>query len=51
MGYKTYEVVVVVFLLLLLAFDVFVPTSALPLLLMDKWVVQISLNVSTFYKS
>jgi hypothetical protein len=31
---------------LLLSFDVFVPTSALPLLFLDKWFGQIYLNVS-----
>ena len=43
------EVKVVVFvsslLLLLLLFDVFVPTSAHPLLFVDKWVAQIHFNV------
>ena len=34
-------------LLLLLLFDVFVPSSAQPLLLLDKWFVQIYLNVNS----
>ena len=42
---ETFEVVVVV-LLLLLSFDVFVLTSAHPLFFMDKWFVQMYLNVS-----
>ena len=42
---QTSEVVVVVVLLLLLSFDVCVSTSAHPLLLLDKWYVQIYLNV------
>ena len=46
-GIQTFEVVVVVLsLLLLLSFDVFVPTSAHPLLFVDKWFVQIYLNVN-----
>ena len=45
-GIQTFEVVVVVLL-----FDVFVPTSAHPLLFLDKWVVQICLYVSFLYKS
>ena len=44
-GIQTLEVVVVMFLLLLLSFDVFVPTSAQPLLFLDKWFVQIHLHV------
>ena len=44
---QTFEIVVVVLLLLLLLFDVFVPTSAHPLLRLDKWSVQIHLNVSS----
>ena len=39
------EVVVVVLLFLLLSFDVFAPTSALPLLFLDKWFGQIYLSV------
>ena len=35
-GIQTFEVVVDVVLLLLLSFDVFVPTSAQPLLFLDK---------------
>ena len=42
---QTFKVVVFVLLLLLLLFDVFVPTSAHPLLLLDKWFVQVYLNV------
>ena len=43
---KTFEVmVVVVLLLLMLSFDVLVPTSAHPLLFLDKWLLQIYLNV------
>ena len=45
-GIQTFNVVVVVLLLLWVSFDVFVPTSARPLLFLDKWFVQIYLNVS-----
>jgi hypothetical protein len=46
-GIKRFKVVVVVVLLfLLLLFDVFVPISACPLLFVDKWFIQIYLNVS-----
>ena len=45
-GIQTFEVVIIVLLLLLLSFDVFVPTSAHTFLVMDKWFVQIYLNVS-----
>jgi hypothetical protein len=38
--------VVVVLLILLLSFDVFIPKSAHPLLYLDKWFVQIYLNIS-----
>ena len=48
-GIQTFKVVVVVLLLLLLSFDVFVPTSAHPLLFLDKWFVQIYLNVNSIY--
>ena len=44
-GIQTFEVVVVVWLFLLLSFDVFVPISAHPLLFFNKWFVQIYLNV------
>ena len=44
-GIHTFEVVVVV-LLLLLSFDIFVLTSAHPLLFVDMWFVQMYLNVS-----
>ena len=46
---QTFKVMVVVLLLLLLLllFDVFVPSSAQPLLLLDKWFVQIYLNVNS----
>ena len=43
---QTYEVVVVVLLIMLLSFNVFVPTSAHPLLFLDEWFVQRYLNVS-----
>ena len=37
-GIQTFEVMIIVLLLLLLSFDdVFVPTSAHPLLFMDNW--------------
>jgi hypothetical protein len=42
-GRQTFEVVVV-----MLLFDVFVPTSAHLLLLLDKWFVQIYLNVNLY---
>jgi hypothetical protein len=42
---QTFEVVVGVLLLFLLSLDVFVPTSAHPLLFLDKWIVQIYLDV------
>ena len=41
-GTQTFEVVVVV---VLLSFDAIVPTSAHPLLFLDKWFVQIYFNV------
>ena len=44
-GIQTCEVVVVVLLLLFMLFDVFVPTSAHPLLFLEKWSVQIYLSV------
>ena len=44
-GMQTFEIMVVVLLLWLLLFDVFVPTSAHLLLFLDKWFVQIHLNV------
>ena len=43
---QTFKVVVVVLLLLFLSFDVFVPTSAHPLLFLDKEFVQMYLSVS-----
>ena len=43
---QTFEVEVVVLLLLLLLFDVLVPITARPLVLLDKWVVQIYLNAN-----
>jgi hypothetical protein len=46
---QTFEVAVVVLLRLLLSFDGFVPTSAHLLLVLDKWFVQIYLNVSYLY--
>ena len=45
-GIHAFEVVVVVLLFFLLLFDVFVPTSVNPLLILDKPFVQIYLNVS-----
>ena len=45
-GIQTFKSVVVVLLLLLLFFDIFVPTSAHPLLFLNKWVVQLYLNDS-----
>ena len=44
-GIQTFKVMVVVVLLLLLSFNVFVPTSAHPLLPLDNWFVQIYKNV------
>ena len=38
---QTFKVMIVVLLLLFLLLDVFVPTSAHPLLFLDKWYVQI----------
>ena len=44
---QTFKVVVVVLLFLLLSFDVvFVPTNGPHLLFLDKWFVQLYLNVS-----
>ena len=43
-GMQTFEVVIAVLLILLLLFDVFVPTSAHPLLFLDNWFAQIYLN-------
>ena len=43
-GIQTFEVVIVVFLLLLLCFHVFVLTSTHPLLILDKWFNQIYLK-------
>ena len=45
-GIQTLEVVIVVLLLLWLLFDAFIPTSTHPLLVLDKWFIQICLNVS-----
>ena len=45
-GIQTIEVVLVVLLLLLLLSNVSVPTSANPLLFLDKWFVQIYSNVN-----
>ena len=50
-GIQTFEVVIVVLLLLLLSYDVFVPISALPLLTFGQVVVQIYINVSGDFKS
>ena len=41
MKYKTFKVVVIVLLSL---FDLFIPTSANPLLFLDKWFILIYLN-------
>ena len=46
-GMQTFEIVVIVLLLLLLSFDVFVPASAHHLLFLDKWFVQTYLNVNS----
>ena len=43
---KHYKSVVVALLLLLLSFDVFATTSAYPSLSLDKWFVQIYINVN-----
>jgi hypothetical protein len=48
-GIQIREVVVVMSLLLLLSFDIFVPTSAHLLLFLDKWFPQISLNVGLWF--
>jgi len=40
-GRQTLKVLVVVLLLLLLSFDIFVPTSAHPLTCLNKWFVQV----------
>ena len=45
-GLQTFKVVVLVLLLLLLSSDVFVPSSVHPLIFLDKWFIQIYLNVS-----
>jgi len=42
---QTLKVVVIVFLLLLMSFDVFVPTSVHPLLVLEKCYIQTYLNV------
>ena len=42
---QTFEVAVVVLLVLLLQFDIFIPTSTHLLLFLDKWFVQMYLNV------
>ena len=44
-GIQTFEVVVVM-LLVLLSFFKFVPANAHPLLFVEKWFVQICVNVS-----
>ena len=46
-GMQTCEIVIVMLLLLLLSFDVFVPTSVHTFPFMTKWFVQIYLNVSS----
>ena len=45
-GIQTFKVVVVVLLYLLLTSDIFVPTNTHPLLFLDKWFVQIDVNVN-----
>ena len=45
-GIQTFKIVVVVLLRLLVLFDFFVPKSAHPLLFLDRWFVEIYLNVS-----
>jgi hypothetical protein len=43
---KAFKVVIVMLLLLLLLFDIFILRSVHPLIFLDKWFVQIYLNVS-----
>ena len=43
---QTFKVAVVVLLFLLLTSDIFVPTNTHPLLFLDKWFVQIDVNVN-----
>ena len=43
---QTFEVLIVVLFLLLFMFEIFVLTSAHPLLFLVKWFVQIYFNVS-----
>ena len=50
-GIQTFRIVVVMLLLLLLSFDVFVPTSAHSLLFLDKWFVQIYVNANVLHTS
>ena len=45
-GIQTFEVVVVMLMFALVLFNIFVPTSAEPLLLLKKLFVHIYLNVS-----
>ena len=45
-GMQKFKGMVIMLLLLLLLIDVLVPTSAHPLLFLDKWFVQIYLNVT-----
>ena len=49
-GIQTFNIVVVVLLLLMLLFDVFVFKNAHPLLFLNKWFVQIYLNISSVHE-
>ena len=49
--FKDVVVVLLVLLVLLLSFDVFVPKSTHPLLILDKWGVQIYFNVNLVYST
>jgi hypothetical protein len=49
-GRPTLKVLVVVLLLLLLSFDIFVPTSAHPLTCLNKWFVQVLYLIVSFNK-
>ena len=46
MEYNAFKVVIVTLLLLLLLFDISILTIVCPLTFLDKWFVQIYLNVS-----
>ena len=45
---QTFEVMIVV-LFLLMSFDIFIPTNAHPLLLLNKWLVKMHLNVNSTF--